>query len=202
MKETVGSRIRAIARQRGLGDGAELATKIGVSYETLRKWTEGSSGPNRAPQDKLAALLGVPPAAFMHGVDLPKAMAQAARPKDRRAELAAALATLSEFLAEEMSAEQRDEAGVLLSQLAQRRGVERYQHLLADLLTSTRPAHPVDPAPNEPNVETLLAQRMRGLQLDPAGMKRLMANLLNTMDEAERTQRKAAPRTAPNAKRS
>lgn len=68
MSETVGQRIEAIALQKGLPQHARLAALIGVTYETLRKWREGASAPNRARQAVLVELLGVPAEVFMHGI--------------------------------------------------------------------------------------------------------------------------------------
>lgn len=71
MGDTVGQRIRRIAHAKGLGDGIELAKKLGVSYETLRKWTGGASAPNRARQKVVSDVLGVPAESFMYGVTEP-----------------------------------------------------------------------------------------------------------------------------------
>ncbi len=67
MGDTVGIRIEALAKQKGLPQGAALAAHFGVSYETLRKWREGESAPNRSRQQLIAEKLGVAPEAFMFG---------------------------------------------------------------------------------------------------------------------------------------
>ncbi|MBI5259795.1 MAG: helix-turn-helix transcriptional regulator [Burkholderiales bacterium] len=79
MAETAGTRIRRLAREKGLGDGQDLAAKIGVSYETLRKWTEGESAPNRARQKVISELLGVPAEVFMYGVEALQSVADGSR---------------------------------------------------------------------------------------------------------------------------
>lgn len=65
---TVGERIDAIAREKGLPSGQALADLLGVSYETLRGWRKNRAAPNRARQLKIAEVLGVNPEQFMHGV--------------------------------------------------------------------------------------------------------------------------------------
>lgn len=66
--ETVGQRIEKLAAQQGLAPGAALAKEFGVSYETLRKWRAGEIAPNRSRQERISAVLKVPPEQFMHGV--------------------------------------------------------------------------------------------------------------------------------------
>lgn len=66
--ETVGQRIEKLAARQGLAPGAALAKEFGVSYETLRKWRAGEIAPNRARQERISAVLKVPPEQFMHGV--------------------------------------------------------------------------------------------------------------------------------------
>jgi transcriptional regulator with XRE-family HTH domain len=61
-------RIERIAAAKGLLYGEKLAHALGVTYETLRKWREGLTAPNRTKQQKIAEYLGVPPAEFMHGI--------------------------------------------------------------------------------------------------------------------------------------
>jgi len=65
--ETIGTRIEAIAAAKGIPGGAQLAKRFGVSYETLRKWREGETAPNRAKQAVVSRELGVPVGAFMFG---------------------------------------------------------------------------------------------------------------------------------------
>lgn len=67
--ETVGARIERIAHAKNLPGGAALAAMFGVSYETLRKWRDGSTSPNRTRQKRVAEVLGVAPAVFMHGAE-------------------------------------------------------------------------------------------------------------------------------------
>lgn len=75
MKETVGSRIREIAIAKALKAGnpeptaVDIAAAIGVSYESLRKWTTSATAPNRKRAAAIAAHLGVPVAAFMIGTE-------------------------------------------------------------------------------------------------------------------------------------
>lgn len=68
MQETPGARIERIAAAKGLPSGEKLAHALGVTYETLRKWREGLTAPNRTKQQAIAAYLGVTPAELMHGV--------------------------------------------------------------------------------------------------------------------------------------
>jgi len=68
---TAGDRIEQAARKKGLSYGTELAQKLGVSYETLRRWKTGHTAPNRQRQAKIAQVLGVDPSFFMHGVGAP-----------------------------------------------------------------------------------------------------------------------------------
>ena len=69
MSTTVGLRIEEIARSKGLPTGAALAAKLGVSYETLRRWRADGLAPNRARQRIIADYLGVDAAVFMFGSD-------------------------------------------------------------------------------------------------------------------------------------
>lgn len=74
MQETVGSRIKALELQQALRTGraplnaTDLAAALGVSYESLRKWTAGKTAPNRARAETIAAYLGCPVESFMLGV--------------------------------------------------------------------------------------------------------------------------------------
>lgn len=89
MQETVGSRIKALALQQALRVGRaplnanDLAAALGVSYESLRKWTAGKTAPNRARAERIATYLGCPVESFMLGVrfsdddDQPEAAAPA-----------------------------------------------------------------------------------------------------------------------------
>lgn len=68
MEDTVGNRIEALAAQKGLPGGKELAALFGVSYETLRRWRGGGIAPNRNRAARISEVLGVPEEVFMHGV--------------------------------------------------------------------------------------------------------------------------------------
>lgn len=65
MGETIGARIERIAREKGLPAGAKLADELGVTYETLRKWRQGITAPNRTRATHIARVLGVPKDQFM-----------------------------------------------------------------------------------------------------------------------------------------
>lgn len=80
VRETIGTRIEALARARGLPEGSALAAKFKVSYETLRKWREGATAPNRNRAEQIAAILGVPSAAFMHDIAADPASMPTAQP--------------------------------------------------------------------------------------------------------------------------
>lgn len=62
MERTVGSRIKEIAIAKALREGlpeptaVEIAALIGVSYESLRKWTNEDTAPNRKRAAEIAAL--------------------------------------------------------------------------------------------------------------------------------------------------
>lgn len=66
-QETAGARIERIAQDKQLPSGAKLAALFGVSYETLRKWRDGDTSPNRNRQLRISEVLGVAPEVFMHG---------------------------------------------------------------------------------------------------------------------------------------
>ena len=66
--ESIGARIERLAQEKQLPSGAKLAALFGVSYETLRKWRDGDTSPNRNRQQRIAEVLGVAPEVFMHGV--------------------------------------------------------------------------------------------------------------------------------------
>jgi transcriptional regulator with XRE-family HTH domain len=121
MEETVGSRIKALAIAKALRDGKEtptfeqIAEAVGVSYESLRKWSAGKTAPNRKRAQQIATYLGCPPEEFMHGVNFGEDDAAAeparalsaealwiaglydqAKPEDRKYIRAAALAAQSD----------------------------------------------------------------------------------------------------------
>jgi transcriptional regulator with XRE-family HTH domain len=58
MTETVGERVLRIAKAKKGWGPTELASQLGVSYETVRKWERGQTAPNRSRQAQLAKLLG------------------------------------------------------------------------------------------------------------------------------------------------
>lgn len=65
--DTIGKRIEAIAERKGLPIGSELAARLGVKYESLRKWRQGLAGPSRRRQEVISSVLGVPASEFMFG---------------------------------------------------------------------------------------------------------------------------------------
>lgn len=70
MAETVGERIKRLAEQphRNIPErGKHLAARLGVSFETLRQWTVGTSAPNRNRADGVAKVLGCTVEHLMHG---------------------------------------------------------------------------------------------------------------------------------------
>lgn len=67
-EESVGNRIERLAKANGLPAGSALANRLGVSYETLRRWKAGETAPNRNRAVRIAEFLGCAPEAFMHGV--------------------------------------------------------------------------------------------------------------------------------------
>lgn len=98
MQETVGSRIKALALQQALRAGrtplnaTDLAAALGVTYESLRKWTAGKTAPNRARAETIATYLGCPVESFMLGVrfgDEDESPDAAPPPSDEHALLAA-----------------------------------------------------------------------------------------------------------------
>lgn len=79
VQETVGSRIKAIALAKALREARAplsqkaLAQALGVSYETLRKWSQGLTAPNRSRAIAVAEWLGCQVEEFMHGVNFGEA---------------------------------------------------------------------------------------------------------------------------------
>lgn len=67
MRETIGKRIRTYAAEEFNWKGGELAHQIGVSYETLRKWTTGEIAPTRNRLGVICSVLKVTPEWVMHG---------------------------------------------------------------------------------------------------------------------------------------
>jgi transcriptional regulator with XRE-family HTH domain len=69
--ETIGDRLIRLADAHpdfaGLTRTA-LAERLGMSYETLRKWQANQSGPSRRRADEIAGMLGVPTETLTHGV--------------------------------------------------------------------------------------------------------------------------------------
>jgi transcriptional regulator with XRE-family HTH domain len=72
MAETVGARVQRLATARKLGGGTirGIAAALGVSYETLRKWTRGLTAPHRETAERLGKLLRVSAEVVMYGGDL------------------------------------------------------------------------------------------------------------------------------------
>ena len=71
MDETIGERIKRIAKERGKLSGAKLAEQFGVSYEALRRWSKGIDTPTPANAAVIADYLGVPASTVMFGTDPP-----------------------------------------------------------------------------------------------------------------------------------
>lgn len=70
LKHSIGLAIEAIAKSQGKPTGKDLAAKIGVTYETLRKWRKNLQAPNRDRQQRISEYLdNVPPSQFMFGPD-------------------------------------------------------------------------------------------------------------------------------------
>lgn len=92
--ESIGARIERLGAERLGCTGKLLAAKLGVTYETLRKWKSGDIAPNRTRQEQIARQLGVPISAFM----LPGGDAQGDPPisKDEQRLLAAYRVVLAE----------------------------------------------------------------------------------------------------------
>lgn len=78
METTLGQRIRSAARKREL-TMQDIATRLGVSYETVRKWVNDQTAPTRARFPELAALLGVPEFELRYGF-APTGVAEPAPP--------------------------------------------------------------------------------------------------------------------------
>ena len=70
-EESIGDRLVRLAAAHpdfaGLTRTA-LAERLGMSYETLRKWQANKSGPSRRRAEEIASLLGVPAETLTHGV--------------------------------------------------------------------------------------------------------------------------------------
>jgi transcriptional regulator with XRE-family HTH domain len=71
MDETIGERIKRIAKERGKLSGAKLAEQFGVSYEALRRWSKGIDTPTPANAAAIAEYLGVPVSTVMFGAAPP-----------------------------------------------------------------------------------------------------------------------------------
>lgn len=71
MDETIGERIKRIAKERGKLSGAKLAEQLGVSYEALRRWSKGIDTPTPANAAVIADYLGVPVSTVMFGAAPP-----------------------------------------------------------------------------------------------------------------------------------
>lgn len=67
MTQTVGERLRDhVAAAKGWSL-AQLASELGVSYETVRKWVTGDNAPNRNRTNQIAELLGKTPEWVLFG---------------------------------------------------------------------------------------------------------------------------------------
>ena len=131
MSETPGSRIERIAEEKGLPSGKALAKALGVTYETLRKWREGATAPNRTKQHRIAEYLGVAPAEFMHGVTGDGRPTSAAPSADAVLEqLGMLLAALSPSVVEAVAEN--------LAGFARERGAEHRRQVLLTLLAGFR----------------------------------------------------------------
>lgn len=67
MAESVGERLIRVAHDELQMNQSQLATAIGVSAETLRKWKTGEIAPNRTRARKIADLFGRSVSWVMHG---------------------------------------------------------------------------------------------------------------------------------------
>lgn len=69
--ETIGQRIKRIAKDKGKPGGEKLAAALGVSYEALRRWSKGIDHPSPANAKVIAEFLGVSVATVLFGADPP-----------------------------------------------------------------------------------------------------------------------------------
>ena len=67
--QTVGGRLKEEAKRLHGWSLQTFAEKVGVSYETARKWVTGETAPNRKRAEKCAELLNRTPEWVMFGVD-------------------------------------------------------------------------------------------------------------------------------------
>lgn len=65
--DTVGKRIEALGKAKLQLTGEKLAERLGVSYETLRKWKAGTMSPSAPRQKIISERLGEPPEVYMYG---------------------------------------------------------------------------------------------------------------------------------------
>jgi SOS-response transcriptional repressor LexA len=59
MTETIGARVVARAKSHLGLNATEFAARLGVAYETIRKWIAGETAPNRSRMTELAQILEV-----------------------------------------------------------------------------------------------------------------------------------------------
>lgn len=137
--ETVGDRIERLAKAKGLPVGGALANRLGVSYETLRRWKAGDTAPNRNRAVRIAEFLGCAPEAFMHGVT------------DAAAE---ALPSDEARLVEAFRMLLRADKAELLTE------IERRAHAVAELQERIRAEHATAPA-KESTGDTVFSSRKR-----------------------------------------
>lgn len=69
MAETVGTRIQRIAKDQGKPSGKHLANDLGVTFESLRLWTAGTTAPSRKRAQAIADYLGVSVEVVMFGAE-------------------------------------------------------------------------------------------------------------------------------------
>lgn len=71
MDESIGERIKRIAKEQGKPGGEKLAAALGVSYEALRRWSKGIDTPTPTNAQVAAKHLGVSVATILFGADPP-----------------------------------------------------------------------------------------------------------------------------------
>lgn len=58
--EQLGTRLRALARARGLGSDEDAARHVGVSYRQYQRWLSGESEPRTSSLARVAEAFGIP----------------------------------------------------------------------------------------------------------------------------------------------
>lgn len=135
--ETIGQRILRLAeRQPDLPrERKALAERFGVTYETLRKWVNGSTAPTRKHIDKLVVLLHTTASEITHGIQ-PEGPAGI----PAGASVALSLAVLSAAIAA-VPDDARAEIGDLLRHWAAHGGKDLYRRAVTDLLLAATPGY-------------------------------------------------------------